>query len=102
MRSHHRPHREQALPRERGKSATMPRRSAAVAFCLLASFLSPQGADGRAENYVRVWDARSAQVGQLAIYNADPNGAAFGMPVAAGNLDGPDADGISRDDVVVA
>lgn len=71
---------------------------------LLAAGLGPAAFAGATPGLARVWDVaqRAGRPGQLVAYNPDVQGSAYGMPVAAGNLNGADGDGMLREDVVLA
>jgi hypothetical protein len=81
----------------------MGRRFVALAVCCLLPWAFPEpGARAQAPTYVTIWDLSQTQDGQCVVHNADADGSQLGMPVGAGNLNGPDDDDIVRDDVVVA
>jgi hypothetical protein len=76
---------------------------AAAALCALIGLAAIPGTRAQTTSSLStIWDARVAQQGQLLICHTENGGGSFGFPVGSGPLDGPDQDGVSRDDVVIA
>jgi hypothetical protein len=61
--------------------------------CLLALTIALAPSAVRAQGpVVKTWDVGTEPAGQLAVYNADSDGSALGMPCASGDLDGDGTD----------